>query len=112
MAWFAFGDEYRRVASALLAAVTREPGLLNDAREKHLAAMQRVLGPATDPERTVILALAAEGVWMSSLMGLSSLDRQERWKIKQSLLRLADEWALPRAGRCRGRCQKLQKDKP
>lgn len=112
MAWFAFGDEYRRVASALLAAVTRDPGLLNDAREKHLEAMRRVLGSATDPERTVILALAAEGVWISSLMGLSSFDKKAREKVKQSLLRLADEWAFPRAGRRRGGCQTLQKDKP
>ncbi|MDO9541602.1 MAG: TetR/AcrR family transcriptional regulator [Kiritimatiellia bacterium] len=92
LAWFTLGDEYRRTATALLAAVTREPEMLNTARKEHLKTMTRILEASSNPEHAMILSLATEGVWMSELLGISPFTNCERGRIKRTLLRLADEW--------------------
>jgi len=95
MAWFTLGSQYRRSASALLATITREPGLLETVRKKHVEVLAKIIEAAPNPERATILSLATEGMWMSELLGISPLAHNEHGRIKRALLRLADEWYRP-----------------
>lgn len=97
LAWFTLGSRYRRSASALLATITREPGLLETVRKKHVEILNKIIEAAPNPERATILSLATEGMWMSELLDISPLAHNDRGRIKRALLRLADEWYSPSA---------------
>lgn len=86
-------DRYLRTATALLAAVTREPGLLDIARERHRKTMAGLLKLTPNSECATVLSLAAKGVFMSELLGVSIFSGSEREQIKRMLLRLADAWS-------------------
>lgn len=92
LAWFGMGDQDRHTAGSLLAATTRDPTLLQVVRKKHSKMMARIVASAPHPERTQILALATEGVWMSELLGITLLSRGNRERIKQALLQCANNW--------------------
>ena len=112
--WFDIGDEYRRTASALLAAITREPELLKTVRQKHRAVLSEIIEAAPKPELAMVLSLAAEGMWMSELLDISPLTGSERGRIKRTLLKLADEWlgspAMPSASKSARRQGKNDKN--
>lgn len=112
--WFDIGDEYRRTASALLAAITREPELLKTVRQKHRAVLSEIIEAAPKPELAMVLSLAAEGMWTSELLNISPLTGSERGRIKRALLKLADEWlgspAAPSASKSARRQGKKDKN--
>jgi len=97
MAWFTLGSQYRRSASALLATISREPGLLETVRKKHVEVLAKIIEAAPNPEHATILSLATEGMWISELLDISPLAHNERGRIKRALLRLADKWYGPPA---------------
>ena len=109
LAWFNLGDEYRRAATALLAAVTRDPKLLNDVRKERLKNMAGILNASPSPERVTILLFAMEGIWMSELLGISSFTKSARSQIKRTLLQLADEWFRPPATPVPQKCPRRQR---
>ena len=96
-AWFTLGGEYRRTASALLAAITREPELLQAVRLKHRAVLTEIVKAAPNSEQALVLSLATEGMWMSELLDISPLTDSERDRVKRTLLKLADEWSVSEA---------------
>ena len=96
-AWFTLGGEYRRTASALLAAITREPELLQAVRLKHRAVLTEIVKAAPNSVQAMVLSLATEGMWMSELLDISPLTDSERERIQRMLLKLADEWLGPSA---------------
>ncbi|MFA5342396.1 MAG: TetR/AcrR family transcriptional regulator [Kiritimatiellia bacterium] len=109
LTWFVIGAEYRRAATALLAAVNREPEMLDAVRKKHLKTMARIFEASSNPERAMILALATEGVWMSELLGISTYSDSERRRIKRALLQLANEWLCAPATNAPPKCPRRQR---
>jgi AcrR family transcriptional regulator len=101
--WFAFGPDTRRMQSALLAAISRDPELLAIVRETRVAKRRAILANAPDPERGRLLLLAVEGLWMTELLQLSCYSDAERAAVKKTLLRLVSDWypekAPPRPAR-------------
>ncbi len=97
LAWFGLGGEYQRTASALLATITRDPGLLKVVRKTHMESMTKILKTAPSPERATILLLATQGMWMSELLNISPFTNHERARIKRTLLRLVDECCAHKA---------------
>ena len=95
--WFAIGGDYRRTASALLAAMAREPELLQSVRQKHRAVLSEIVERSPNPGLAVVLSLATEGMWMSELLDISPLTDSERDRVKCTLLKLADEWSVSEA---------------
>lgn len=91
LAWFSLGQEHRHLASALLAAVTRDPGLLDIVREKRRQKWSALTAISPRPELTTIATLAVEGLWMSELMGTAAYTPREHARIRSALLRLVDE---------------------
>ena len=110
LAWFTLGDEYRRAATALLAAVIRDPKLLDDVRKERLKTMAGILNASPSPDRVTILLLAMEGIWMSELLGISNFTKSARNQIKRTLLQLADEWFRPPATSVPQKCPRRQKN--
>jgi AcrR family transcriptional regulator len=108
-AWFTLGGEYRRTASALLAAVTREPELLKTVQQKHRTVLTEIIEVAQKPELAVVLSLATEGMWMSELLDISPLTASERERIQQMLLKLADEWLGQSNNSASRKCRTSQK---
>jgi AcrR family transcriptional regulator len=94
-AWFSLDEKFRRTAHALLAVVTREPDLIDMARRKHREVVNALLAKQPNRELVAILLLAVEGVWMSELLGVESLTKDERRRLERTLLQLADEWCVP-----------------
>lgn len=92
LTWFTFGRKYLQTASALLAALSRDPSLLETVRQAHRTFLMETISGAPHPERVGVLMLATEGVWMSELLGISPLLPRERQRIRRLLLQLADQW--------------------
>lgn len=106
--WFSLDSRHRRSASALLAAITREPELLQTVREKHRAVLADIVKAASNPEQAMVLSMATEGMWMSELLNISPLSQSERQCMRRALLRIVDEWHRPAAvkpsrQRCKGK---------
>ncbi len=93
LTWSAIGEDYRSAAMALLAALTREPQLLQTIRKKNLKNLTRIIKTSPNPEHMMLLSLATEGIWMSALLGLSPFSKSQCKRIKNTLLRLADDLA-------------------
>lgn len=63
-------DHHNRVCGALLAAVATNPSLLDHMREHAATQEQRLLEDGLDPITAMIIHLAGDGIWMSSLFGI------------------------------------------
>jgi len=106
-AWFDLDEEFRRSANALLAVVLREPDLIAAVRSKHREIANTILANQPKNELLLTLLLAVEGVWISELLGVDILTKDERRQAKRTLLQLADEWTRPtetRAPQAPARC--------
>lgn len=95
-------EERPQTPQALLAASAREPRLLEAAQVKRRAVMDEVIHSTGDPVRASILILATEGMWISQLLGVSSFTPLERKRLREAVLRQADEW-FGSGGGARGR---------
>jgi hypothetical protein len=49
-------------------------------------------------ERAAIIALAADGLWLQEMLSISTFTEEQRVKIIEELLRLADESCVPCEG--------------
>jgi AcrR family transcriptional regulator len=71
-----------RIAAALLAAIATNRLLLDDIREYSLKQEQELLDDGLDPVQAMIIHMAAEGLWLSSLFGLG----QPSGKLREQVI--------------------------
>ena len=79
-------DGSARLMAGILAGFGGDPARLEEVR-RHFAAWQEQLeDDGVDPVRATLVRLAADGLWLSSLLGLPSLDK----KLARSVLELLE----------------------
>ncbi len=74
------------VAFVILAALVEDPGLLSMTRDIDLKTIQRIKAEAADPELSILRSVAAMGLVMTSLFGLSPFSEKERDRLFDRLL--------------------------
>jgi hypothetical protein len=79
------------VSVALLAAVAQKLELLAPLRARYAEAIRRLSAGAVPHARAAVVCLAADGLWMFELMGISPLSAGERRRFIDELRRLARE---------------------
>jgi AcrR family transcriptional regulator len=72
----------------LLAALIEEPRVLEAARERYGAWMERMLGDL-DRDDAWLLRLAADGLWYADLLGIAAPQGEDRRRLIERLLALA-----------------------
>ena len=83
-------EQSRRVSSAVLAVAAHQPQLLEPVRA-HLRQVQEALVESgLDFDLAEVLLLAADGLHLQELLGLSRFTARQRKSIVERLLRLAD----------------------
>jgi AcrR family transcriptional regulator len=82
-------ESHSRPSAALLAAIANQPDLMEPFQEEmHKRLDERILA-GKNPDRSTILLLAAMGLHLTALLNLPLLDRAQRKKTYENLLRLA-----------------------
>ncbi len=78
------------VEVGLLAGMLEEPEVLAVARERYAEWMDRILADAADPVDAWLVRLAADGLWYSDLLGIAAPRGDDRRRLIERLLALAD----------------------
>ena len=82
---------YDSLGAALFAAVAHDPRLNEPVRE----IVKKTYGEFTSSgmkfEKAVVIALAADALWLQEMLAVSPFNEQQRNKILEELLRLIDE---------------------
>jgi AcrR family transcriptional regulator len=73
----------------LIAALIEEPQVLEVARERHLAWMDRIKAGNLDPTDAWLVRLAADGLWYADLLGIAPPEGEERRRVLARLMALA-----------------------
>lgn len=68
----------RGLEAALFAAVLLNPDLLIPLRERYKTLQREITAQAQDPARATLLRLAADGLWLTDLLGLGAPTGRER----------------------------------
>lgn len=76
------------VCAGLLAAVATNTSLLDPLRESAAAMQARLADDGIDPVLATIVRLAVDGLWMSDLFGVNTLDRNLRIRVIERLREL------------------------
>lgn len=76
------------VCAGLLAAVATNTSLLDPLRESTAAMQARLADDGIDPVLATIVRLAVDGLWMSDLFGVNTLDRNLRISVIERLREL------------------------
>lgn len=79
----------RGLEAALFAAVLLNPDLLTPLRERYRVLQREITAGARDPTRATLIRLAADGLWLTDLLGLGAPTGHER----EALLALMREEA-------------------
>ncbi len=66
------------LATALLAAVSTNPSLLDPLHERALAIRDMLLQDGLEPSTAMVVQFAADGLWLSGLFGVPPLARELR----------------------------------
>jgi len=83
-------ERSRRVSSAVLAVAANQPQLLEPVRAHICQVHQALVESGLDFNLAVLLLLAADGLYMQELLGLSCFSARQRKSIVEHLLRMAD----------------------
>jgi AcrR family transcriptional regulator len=70
-------DESAQLMAAILATLGRDSAHLEAVREHFARWHRRIAQDGIDPNAAIIVRLAADGLWLSSLLGLNQLDDTE-----------------------------------
>lgn len=84
-------DRHKQVAGALLAAVFTNPKFLDPVRAVYRQGYARLLEDGIDPVRAHVISLAADGLWMSDMMGLPGPDPAWRRQVIDTLYQMTRE---------------------
>jgi len=79
-----------RIGASLLAAIAHNPKLLDPAREDYRRRLNKLI-PAGLGERAAVIVLAVDGLRLLELLSLSPFNENQRKKVMEELLILADE---------------------
>lgn len=87
-------DPNDRMCAAFLAAIANEPKLMSTIREIQSERYGRLVKPELPYERCVVLLLAVDGLFFHELLQSSPFTTEQRQKIVETLVGLADEMAV------------------
>jgi AcrR family transcriptional regulator len=79
------------LGASLSAAVAHDPRLNEPVRKVVAEAYARFASGGIPFEKAAIIALAADGLWLQEMLSISPFTEQQRIKIIDELLKLADE---------------------
>jgi AcrR family transcriptional regulator len=86
-------SEHDTTAAGLLAAVATNPELVAPMRDRYAEWRLRAADDGIPPETAAIVALAADGLWMADLLGLSAPVGEQRERIIERLLEMTADSA-------------------
>ena len=75
---------------ALIAAVANQPELLNRVREKYADWQARAEASGIDPALATVIRLAADGLWFTELLGISTISDALYPAVERAILALID----------------------
>jgi AcrR family transcriptional regulator len=79
------------LGAAILAAAANNPRLLDGVRRRYADHIAHISAPKTCFARAAVIMLAVDGLMFGEIWQLTPFDAEQREKIVQELLRLADE---------------------
>jgi AcrR family transcriptional regulator len=74
-------DNSAQLMAGILAAIDNDPVRLGIIRKRFSAWHARLLGDGIDPVQATIVRLAADGLWLSALLGLPKLDKNLQGRV-------------------------------
>lgn len=86
------------LGASLSAAVAHDPRLNEPVRKVVSEFYAQIASSGMAFERAAIIALAADGLWLQEMLSISTFTEEQRVKIIEELLRLADESCVPGEG--------------
>jgi AcrR family transcriptional regulator len=84
-------ERHKRVAGALLAAVFTNTRFLDPVRAVYAQCAERLLRDGIDPVRAHVIQLAADGLWMTDMIGLPGPDPVRRGQVIEKLYQMTRE---------------------
>jgi AcrR family transcriptional regulator len=78
-------DDSARLLAGLLAAQGGDPARLEAIRERFAAWQERLERDGVDPVAATIVRLASDGLWLSALLGLPSLEKRLAARVIEAL---------------------------
>jgi AcrR family transcriptional regulator len=83
-------DKSQRVGSSLLAALAYNPKLAEPVREAIKCGYDEIVSAGIKFEKASVLALASDGLLLQEILSVSPFTEEQRGRIVEELLRLAD----------------------
>jgi AcrR family transcriptional regulator len=80
-----------RTSAALLAAVAHNPRLMGPVQCEHQNYLAEVRKSCRNPECANVMNLAADGLWLLEMLGLSPFPPAQRAAVVREMLRLAEQ---------------------
>jgi len=80
-----------RIGASLLAAAAHDPKLLDPVREDYRRRLNKLIPAGLRFERAAVITLAVDGLRLLELLSLSPFNEEQRKKVIEEMLRLADE---------------------
>jgi len=89
--------DQNRVSSALVAATSHDPDLVEPLRDRFYKMQREITAAAVSPELGTLIRLALDGMWFAELFGFAPPEPALRAKMKATLLKIAgiEEIASP-----------------
>lgn len=84
-------DESGRLMAGILAGIGGDSTRLEAVREHFAAWQARIEDDAVDPVRATIVRLAADGLWLSALLGLPTVGKRHAKRVLEALDELSRE---------------------
>jgi len=82
-------DNSAQLMAGILAAIDNDPARLQVIRERFAAWHTRIGADGIDPVRATLVRLAADGLWLMSLLGLPGIDPAVQVGVLRELRRMA-----------------------
>lgn len=83
--------DFDSLGAALIAAVARNPALLDPIRERYRAWQAAIEDDGLDPVTATLLRLAIDGLWMTEIFGLANLPVALRRDVLARLMELSEQ---------------------
>jgi AcrR family transcriptional regulator len=80
-----------RIGASLLAAIAHNPKLLDPVRQDYRRRLNKLIPDGLGFERAAVIVLAMDGLRLLELLSLSPFNENQRKKVMEELIKLADE---------------------
>lgn len=81
-------DNSAQLMAGILAAIDNDPVRLGIIRKRFAAWHARLLKDGIDPVQATIVRLAADGLWLSALLGLPGLDKKLQSRVLKDIKKM------------------------